>query len=285
MKFFQFRRERSKVPVLGVCHNGKYYDMGHLAPDMKTWVSVRQSKTEDLATFLERAEKYELQMKRSEYTICAPIHNPQSIWCVGLNYSDHCKEQNLPEPKEPLIFSKGINTITGPNEPIIVPKIGPDVDLEAELAIIVGKTGKNIPRDQAMEHIFGFTIANDVSERTWQIKKNGGQFLLGKSFDTFLPLGPMVDTEIDPSNLKISGWIGDFKMQDSNTSNLIFDVPAIIEWLSKFVTLTAGDVIITGTPGGVGMSRNPPIYLKDGNTTRIEIEGLGTLENPVIAEK
>ena len=103
-------------------------------------------------------------MKRSEYKICAPIHNPQAVWCVGLNYSDHCKEQNLPEPKEPLIFSKGVNAITGPNEPIIVPKIGPDVDLEAELAIIVGKSGKNIPREHAMEHIFGFTIANDVSE-------------------------------------------------------------------------------------------------------------------------
>jgi len=285
MKFFQFKRENSAVVALGVEYKGKCYDMSHLAPDMREWIQARRAKAEELETFLERAEKYELQLKRGSYSICAPIYNPKAVWCVGLNYVDHCAEQGLEQPKEPLIFSKGPNAIVGQGDKIVIPKIGQDVDLEAELAIIIGRNGKNITKDEALDHVFGYTVANDVSERTWQIKRNGGQFLLGKSFDTFLPLGPMIETQIDPGNLKISGWIDDVKMQDSNTSNLIFDVPAIIAWISQFVTLTAGDVIITGTPGGVGMSRTPPVYLKPGNTTRIEIEGLGSLENPVVAEQ
>ena len=148
MKFFQFKREHSSVPVLGVHHNTKSYDMSHIAPDMRRWIEISHKKTEDLATFLERAEKYELQLKRSDYKICAPIYNPQSVWCVGLNYSDHCKECDVEKPKEPLIFSKGANAIIGQGDNIVIPKIGPDVDLEAELAIIVGKTGKNISKGE-----------------------------------------------------------------------------------------------------------------------------------------
>lgn len=284
MNYFQFKRGKSEKIHLGINHNGKNFDMSHIAPDMRSWIENHSKKSEELATFLERAVKYELQLKRGEYKIVAPIYNPEKVLCVGLNYSDHCAEQNLPEPEEPLIFSKGPNAIIGPNDDIIIPNIGKDVDLEAEMAIIIGKNGKNIAKENAFEYIFGYTIANDVSERTWQTKKNGGQFLLGKTFDTFLPLGPMIMTNVDPSNLNISGWIDDFKMQDSNTKNLIFDVPSCIEWISRFVTLKAGDVIITGTPGGVGMSRKPPVWLQHGNTTKIEIEGFGELVNPVKSE-
>jgi len=175
MKFFQFKRGNSNEPVLGIQHNKHSYDISHIAPDMKSWIKTRGQKREELALFLERAEKYELQLKKGTYRVCAPIYDPQSIWCVGLNYKDHCEEQGLEQPKEPLIFSKGSNAIIGPGDSIIIPKIGPDVDLEAELAIIIGRSGKNIKKEDAMDHVFGFTVANDVSERTWQLKKNGGQ--------------------------------------------------------------------------------------------------------------
>lgn len=274
MKFFQYR-DSGEIKV-GAKANEKCYDLSGKFKSMQD-VMVSDWRNIKLAEFP--------NLDENSVKLASPIYNSEKCICVGLNYSDHCAEQDLPVPKEPVIFNKFASCIIGPNEPILIPKIGCDVDLEVELCVVIGKDGKHIPKDKAMEHVFGFTAANDVSGRDWQMKRNGGQWLLGKTFDTFLPLGPYIETDLDPHNLNVSAWIDGEKMQDSNTKNLIFDIPFIVNWISQICTLKVGDIIMTGTPGGVGLYRKPPKFLKPGEICKVEIEGIGTLINPVANEK
>jgi len=280
MRFCQFKNN-GNVCLGSQNQDGNIVDVSNVAQDLKTLIQGGQ----ELVNKVAKASQNDAGVPISSLQLAPVIHNPEKIICVGLNYRDHCEEQDKPIPVEPVIFNKFPSTLIAAGEAIQLPKIGCNTDLEAELAIIIGKDGRHISKENAFEHVFGYTIANDVSGRDWQKKRNGGQWLLGKTFDTFCPLGPIVDTTLDPTSLSIKSWINDDLMQDSNTKHLIFNIPFIINWLSQICTLKQGDVILTGTPGGVGMHRSPPKYLQAGEKCIIEIEGLGKMESPVVMEK
>ena len=216
----------------------------------------------------------------------APVHDPRKIICVGLNYKDHAAESGAPIPKEPILFSKYATALIGHNENIVLPPVIQEVDYEAELVIVVGKRGRNIPAAAAMDYVVGYTIGHDVSARDWQLKKDGKQWMVGKTFDTFAPAGPVLvtrDEAPDPHKLAIKLRLNGQTMQDSNTNQLIFGVPEIIAYLSQVFTLEPGDLIYTGTPPGVGFAKKPPVFLKAGDVVEVEIEGLGVLRNGVVA--
>ncbi len=216
--------------------------------------------------------------------LLAPIPRPGKIMCLGLNYRDHAAESGAEPPSEPIVFSKASTSVIGPGEPILVPAASDKVDYEAELAFVIGKSGKDIPAATAMEHVAGYTVLNDVSARDYQREKPGGQWFLAKSFDTFAPLGPWIVTadEIpDPHHLDIRCVVSGETMQDSNTAEMIFRIPDIIEYLSCVLTLETGDIVATGTPPGVGFARKPPRFLKSGDLVQCSVEGIGILENPV----
>ena len=220
--------------------------------------------------------------------LLSPIQ-PSSIICIGLNYRRHAQETGAKIPEFPVMFFKGINTLQHPGDPILLPTHlkSDEVDYECELAVVIGRAGKNIPRAKALNHVLGYTCCNDVSARDWQIKRGGGQWCRGKSFDTFSPLGPVLVTpdEIpNPNELKIRTVLNHQVMQDWNTIDMIFDVPTLIEFLSGSTTLLPGTVILTGTPHGVGMAQKPPRWLKAGDSVTIEIEKIGSLQNPVASE-
>jgi 2-keto-4-pentenoate hydratase/2-oxohepta-3-ene-1,7-dioic acid hydratase in catechol pathway len=220
--------------------------------------------------------------------LLAPIE-PAAILGIGLNYRFHAEETRSAIPEHPILFMKLPTAIQHPEQPILLPTHlkSDKVDYECELAVVIGKAAKNVSRDDALSHVFGYTCANDVSARDWQKSAGGGQWCRGKTFDTFCPLGPALVTadEIpDPNDLAIKTILNGQTMQDWNTSDMIFDVPALIEFLSGSTTLMPGTVILTGTPHGVGMARNPRVWLQDGDTVTIEIEKIGRLTNPVRSE-
>ena len=219
----------------------------------------------------------------NEVELLAPVE-PRQVVAIGLNYHQHAKECNMDIPAEPLLFLKGVNTVTGPDTPVILPAMAPDeVDYEAELVVVIGKKAKNIKEAEADNYILGYTCGNDVSARDCQLKKDS-QWARGKSFDTFAPIGPWIVTDIDADNLNISLTINGEVMQSSNTSDLIFSCRELVSFLSKCMTLYPGSIIMTGTPSGVGMGRDPQVYLKEGDEVTVEIEGIGTLTNTVKKE-
>ena len=217
--------------------------------------------------------------------LLAPIPKPPKLICVGLNYRDHAAEAKMEIPEVPTIFSKFNTAITGPGAPIILPRNSTKPDYEAEFAFVIGAGGRHIAADRWREHVFGYMCLNDVSARDFQLATS--QWLMGKTFDTFAPCGPWLtsaDEIDDPHNLTIRLTINGETMQDSSTSHLIFGIPALIEFLSSAFTLEPGDIITTGTPAGVGFSKKPPRWLRPGDDVVVEIEGLGQLRNPVVAE-
>lgn len=220
-------------------------------------------------------------------TPLAPIARPGKVICIGLNYRDHAEESGLPIPIEPVVFNKFSQCVVGPDENVVLPAASTQVDYEAELVLVIGKRGKRISKQDAWSHIAGYTIGNDVSARDWQIGRPGGQWLLGKTPDTFAPLGPWLVTadEVgDARELRIQLRLNGRTMQDSSTKELIFGMDEIIAHLSQITTLEPGDVIFTGTPPGVGMARKPPVFIQPGDVMEVEIEGFGVLRNPVVAE-
>jgi len=231
---------------------------------------------------------YEMTSKRAKIkSFLSPVE-PCNILALGLNYRKHADETNMAYPEIPVVFIKATTSLTGHLSPILLPAAGPEnVDYEAELAVIIGKKVKNISPSEVKDCILGYTCANDVSARDWQLEKQKKQWARGKSFDTFCPLGPYLVTrdEIpDSDHLRIRTILNGNTLQDSNTADMIFDVQAIISDLSRSMTLLPGTVILTGTPEGVGFTRQPPVYLKDGDTVIIDIENIGQLTNPVIRE-
>ena len=229
------------------------------------------------------------QEKAQVAKLLAPV-KPTQILAVGLNYKQHAHESGAKVPERPVLFVKGINTLQNPEDPILLPtKLRSDeVDYECELAIVIGKDCKNVSREDALKYVLGYTCANDVSARDWQIAKGGGQWCRGKFFDTFCPLGPKLvtpETIPNPNALKIATRINGQTLQDWTTSDMIFDVPTIISFLSGSTTLPAGTVILTGTPHGVGMAAKPPRWLKAGDVVEIEIEKIGILRNKVELEQ
>ncbi|HYE08522.1 MAG TPA: fumarylacetoacetate hydrolase family protein [Planctomycetota bacterium] len=217
--------------------------------------------------------------------VLAPIA-PTQILCIGLNYKKHAEESGVKPPEQPVMFVKGINALQNPGDAIEIPRhlASEEVDYECELAVVIGTACKNVAPERALDHVLGYTCANDVSARDWQIRKGGGQWCRGKFFDTFAPLGPCLvttDDIPDPNALRIRTVLNEQVMQDWTTSDMIFDVRTLISFLSGSTTLIPGTVILTGTPHGVGAAMKPPRWLKDGDTVTIEIEKIGALTNPV----
>ena len=220
-----------------------------------------------------------------KFRLLAPIPRPPKIVCVGLNYRDHAAETGQAIPEVPTIFAKFPTAVTGPGHPVVLPKASSKPDYEAEFAFVIGRGGRHIAEDRWRDHVFGYTIFNDVSARDFQ--RATSQWTMGKTFDTFAPFGPWIVTadEIeDPHQLDISLTLNGETMQSSNTRNLIFGVPKLIAFLSSVFTLEPGDIVSTGTPAGVGFARKPPRYLQPGDRMVARIEGIGALENPVVAE-
>lgn len=216
-----------------------------------------------------------------------PIGSPPKVICVGQNYAAHAAESRVDTPTEPVIFSKFSSAVVGPGDAVRLPKVAPRrVDYEAELAVVIGAVGRDVSPAEAMTVVGGYMVANDVSARDWQLKKPAGQWLLGKSFDTFLPLGPAVVTaeEVpDPASLQIVCRIAGETLQDDVVGNMIFDIPTLISYVSQVATLEPGDVLLTGTPAGVGQSRVPQRWLQPGDVLETEISGIGLLRNPIVA--
>lgn len=227
--------------------------------------------------------------KRADLQKLLAPFRPTTVYAIGLNYRQHAIESGLSAPADPVMFNKPITAVQHPGGPIELPRVAgsDEVDYEVELGVVIGRTGKNIPVESALDHVLGYTCANDVSARDWQIKRGGSQWGRGKMFDTFLPLGPCLTTadEIpDPQQLKLRSSVNGEVRQDGATDDMIFDVATLISFLSASTTLLPGTLIITGTPHGVGMGFTPPRWLRAGDEVTIEIEGIGTLTNPIAVE-
>jgi 2-keto-4-pentenoate hydratase/2-oxohepta-3-ene-1,7-dioic acid hydratase in catechol pathway len=216
----------------------------------------------------------------------APVPRPGKLICIGLNYRDHAKESNMPLPEKPVVFSKFSSAVIAPGEPVVIPRASKQIDYEAELAVVIGRRAKRVSADRAYDYVLGYTAFNDVTARDFQF--GDGQWQRGKSCDTFAPMGQtIITTDVikDPHKLAIKLRLNGEIMQDSNTDQLIFGVPRLIEFISQTITLEPGDVIATGTPAGVGFARKPPVFLKPNDEMEVAIEGMGGLGNPVVAEQ
>ena len=213
---------------------------------------------------------------------------PPAIWCIGRNYADHAAELGNARPERPMVFFKNQASVIAAGEPIVVPPVcgehGPQVDWEAELAVVLGRDAKDLDGDSVFDHVGGYRIANDVTARWWQKHGSGGQFCRGKSFDTFCPLGPLHPAEAisDPQDLGIRTRLNGETVQSSNTREMMFSVAELLVELTRGTTLAAGTIVLTGTPAGVGAGMTPPRFLREGDVVEIEIDGLGTLRNPVV---
>jgi 2-keto-4-pentenoate hydratase/2-oxohepta-3-ene-1,7-dioic acid hydratase in catechol pathway len=222
----------------------------------------------------------------AELRLLAPVPRPGKIVCVGLNYRDHANETGQPIPSEPVLFSKYANSVVGPGAEVVVPPDAEKIDYEAELAVVIGRRASAVPTGEALDHVAGYTCANDVSSRSLQFRSS--QWLLGKAIDTFLPLGPYLvtaDEVPDPQALGIRCLVNDELRQSSDTGQMIFGVAELVSFISRTITLEPGDVLVTGTPAGVGMAADPPRYLRAGDRMRIEIDGVGELDNTVRASR
>ena len=267
------------------------YSVGNGGPEVGSVEDgeIRPLGHESMADFIGRGgspEPGEDVVRLEEARLHAPVPRPGKVICIGLNYEDHAEETGAPIPEKPIVFAKFANSVIGPGEPIVIPPITQQADYEAELAVVIGRAARNVPESEAMDYVFGYTNANDVSSRDLQFSE-GGQWTRSKSIDTFCPLGPFIATkdEIeDPQDLSIRCILNGEVMQDGTTSKMIFSVAQLVSFLSQAMTLVPGDVIVTGTPPGVGSARDPQVWLKAGDEVTIEIEGLGSLTNPVEAD-
>jgi 2-keto-4-pentenoate hydratase/2-oxohepta-3-ene-1,7-dioic acid hydratase in catechol pathway len=284
LRFVTIQRESYVEP--GVIFDDALFGLrGAGFPDVISLINGGRDALDRVARWIERPPGGEV-LDPLTARFAAPIPKPPKLICIGLNYRDHAAESNLPIPEVPTMFAKFPTAVTGPGHPIVLPKNSSKPDYEAEFAVVIGRGGRHIPESQWRDHVFGYTIVNDVSARDFQMATS--QWMIGKTFDTFAPVGPWIVTadEIeDPHQLRISLSICGEVLQDSNTSNLIFKVPQLIAYLSSVFTLEPGDIIATGTPAGVGFARKPARWLKPGDEVRVQVEGIGELVNPVVAEK
>jgi 2-keto-4-pentenoate hydratase/2-oxohepta-3-ene-1,7-dioic acid hydratase in catechol pathway len=272
---------------VAAARDGGYVDLhdadAAIPPAMNDFLSGGQELLDRAA----KAASHGKVLAPDRVRLLAPVPTPQKVICVGLNYADHARETGKEAPPEPVIFNKFPTAVAPHGGEIVLPKLSREVDYEAELVVVIGRGGRHIAREEAMDHVAGYCCGHDVSARDWQLRKAGGQWLLGKSFDGFAPFGPELVTadEVgDASNLRIQLRINGRTMQDSTTAQLIFPVAELVAYVSGVCTLAPGDVIFTGTPPGVGAARKPPVFLQPGDTVEVEIERIGVLLNRVVAE-
>ncbi|MEA1947403.1 MAG: fumarylacetoacetate hydrolase family protein [Thermodesulfobacteriota bacterium] len=278
MRLIRFGQKGKAKP--GLWKDGKIVDLREIFPQIP---DISETFFRD--GWLEKVAGVKHPGRKIEARIASPIHRPSKIICLGKNYAEHAKEGGFENPEKPLIFCKTPNALSGPYDPIILPRSSGQVDWEVELAVIIGKEGKRINKTDAFDCIAGFTVMNDVSGR--QAQFSDSQWFRGKSFDSFAPAGPFIVTpnEIDDvNNLRLTAVVDGEIMQDGNTREMIFDIPAIIENISEDITLIPGDIISTGTPAGVGIFRDPPVVLKPGNVVECRIEKIGAIINKVVTE-
>jgi acylpyruvate hydrolase len=242
-------------------------------------------RAEEAVTFSRAGSAPGVRVVRRGLSLLPVVPRPPKVICVGLNYRDHAEETGMKIPDHPVFFSKFTSCLIGAGQPIVLPRVSEQLDYEAELAVVIGRPGRYISETDAYAHVAGYTILNDVSVRDYQMRT--GQWLIGKVFDRSTPVGPELVTADEvphPDALRLSTTVNGRVLQDSNTSNFIFGIPQVIASISEILTLEPGDLIATGTPAGVGFARKPPIFLRDGDAVTIEVEALGRLENPVVAE-
>ncbi|WP_426585393.1 fumarylacetoacetate hydrolase family protein [Mucilaginibacter sp. R-33] len=279
MKLIRFGEIGKEKP--GIIQNDKRYDVSAFGEDY----TEQFFETDGLSRLADFIKDNLLPEVADDVRLGSPIVRPSKLVCIGLNYADHAKETNAPLPPEPVIFMKATTAIVGPFDDIMIPKNSVKTDWEVELAVVIGKKASYVEEAEAMDYVVGYVLHNDVSEREFQLERNG-TWDKGKGCDTFAPLGPFLATpdEIaDPHNLRLWLKVNGETMQDGTTSNFIFNLPHLISYTSQFMTLLPGDIISTGTPAGVGLGMKPPIYLKAGDVVELGIEGLGESKQNLIA--
>ena len=274
MRLFRFGEYNNEKPALEL-NDGRKIDVSHYVNDYNEKFFVDGGL--DYLHYIANNLADKCTLVPSDIRFGSPIARPSKIICIGLNYVNHAKETNSPLPKEPIIFLKATSALMGPNDQVIIPRDSQSTDWEVELAVVIGKKASYIEKENALEYIAGYTIHNDYSERDFQLRR-GGQWVKGKSCDTFAPLGPYLVTADEiphPHNLNLWLKVNGREFQKSNTQDMIFNIPFLIHYISQFMTLLPGDVISTGTPSGVGLGFNPPIYLHDGDIVELGIDHLG----------
>lgn len=281
MKLLRFGKPGNEKP--GIEADDIRYDVSHLVEDFTEDFFANDGINKLKASFDSTvAPQIDMGIRLGE-----PVKRPGKIICIGLNYRKHAEESGMGIPQEPVVFFKATSAIIGPNDTVIIPKNSQKTDWEVELAVVIGKRANYIREEEAMDYIAGYMLHNDISEREFQIER-GGQWVKGKSCDTFAPLGPYLVTKdeiVDPHNLRLWLSVNGKKVQDGNTGDFIFNIPKVISYLSQFMSLMPGDIISTGTPEGVGLGFDPPVYLKDGDVIELGIDGLGTSRQEVKAWK
>jgi 2,4-didehydro-3-deoxy-L-rhamnonate hydrolase len=281
MKLIRFGELGKEKP--GVCINDINYDVSGFVHDYNA-IFFENGGIPHLGWML---EQYKTMLSKVPVTsrIGCPVANPSKIVCIGLNYADHARETGAVTPAEPIIFLKSTSSISGPFDNIVVPKNSVKTDWEIELAVVIEKKASYVDEDKAMNYVAGYTLHNDVSEREFQLER-GGTWDKGKGCDSFAPLGPWLVTKdeiADVNNLRLWLKVNDKLMQDGTTANLIFNIPFLVSYISRFMTLLPGDIISTGTPAGVGLGFKPPVYLKEGDSVELGIDGLGTAKQNCVA--
>jgi 2,4-diketo-3-deoxy-L-fuconate hydrolase len=278
MKLIRYGAKGAEQP--GVEIDGVRYDVSHLVEDYNE-AFFAEGGLDKLQSDFDTSEATQIN---HDIRLAEPVSRPGKIICIGLNYRKHAEESGMEVPKEPVVFFKATSSITGPNDHIVIPKGSEKTDWEVELAVVIGKKTNYISKEEALDHVAGYVLHNDVSERAFQLER-GGQWVKGKSCDSFAPLGPYLVTKeeiADPNNLDLWLSVNGEKVQDGNTNDFIFNVQEVIAYLSQFMSLMPGDIISTGTPEGVGLGFDPPVYLKPGDVVALGIEGLGTARQEVI---
>lgn len=281
MKLIRFGEAGSEKP--GVCINDINYDVSGFIKDYDE--SFFDNGGLSHLQYMVAMHQATLTKIPDEARLGSPVARPSKIICIGLNYADHAKETNATPPAEPVIFMKSTTAITGPYDKVIIPKDSVKTDWEVELAVVIEKKASHVDEANAMDHVAGYCLHNDISEREFQLER-GGTWDKGKGCDTFAPLGPWMVTKdeiVDVGNMKLWLNVNGKQMQNGTTANLIFNVPFLISYVSRFMTLLPGDIISTGTPAGVGLGFNPPVYLKPGDVMELGIDGLGTSRQECVA--
>lgn len=283
MKLIRFGAFGKEKP--GVHIDGTNYDVSAFVQDYNE-AFFESNGLQTLAKVVEE-NKENLPVVHDNTRLGSPVARPSKIVCIGLNYAKHAKETNAAIPKEPIIFFKSTTSLVGPNDTITIPKNSVKTDWEVELAFVIGKKASYVEIDEAMDYVAGYALHNDVSEREFQLER-GGTWDKGKGCDTFAPIGPWLVTKdeiADPHNLRLWLKLNDKMMQDSNTDDLIFNIPYLVSYISQFMTLLPGDIVSTGTPSGVGLGFTPNIFLKEGDVVELGIDGLGVSKQNVVAYK